>query len=69
MVQCYNTLPGSCPCIYKVVSQFVPLHHIPAVVAVVVLYMPYRLASMPTNNQTVRPQACVHYYSKGHEAL
>ena len=35
----------------KVVSQFVPVHHIPAVVAVVVVYMSYRLASMPTNNK------------------
>ena len=35
----------------KVVSQFVPVHHIPAVVTVVVLYMSYRLASMPTNSK------------------
>ena len=33
------------------VSQFVPVHHIPAVVTVVVLYMSNRLASMPINNK------------------
>ena len=35
----------------KLVSQFVPVHHIPAVVTVAVLYMSHRLASMPTYNK------------------
>ena len=44
MVLCYNTLPGSLPLYFVMIfiSQFVPVHRIPAVVTVVVLYMPYR---------------------------
>ena len=33
------------------ISWFVPVHRIPAVVTVVVVYMSYRLASMPTHNK------------------
>ena len=38
-----------CNNIYK--QSGFTVHHIPAVVTGVVLYMPYRLASMPTNNK------------------
>ena len=56
MILCYNSLSGSCMTFVmiftkKVVSHFVPVHHMLAVVTV-----PYRLASMPTNSMCISLQ-------------